>query len=190
MFKKTAIMAAPVLASAALVAAGLSGSTIQANASDGGDPHAPGVTSAKLVSTSGCNGTTQRRTYNKGMSGSVFAGSDTGAIIVPGTLLKVRGPSSGRDVLSVNLSAQSYTDNGSQGRVKVLLDGVPMGPSDLNTGSLSYADGISSFAQNYCRKIGPGRHGLRVVISDNDFGAAGSYSFGLYDPMIHVELSK
>jgi hypothetical protein len=109
---------------------------------------------------------------------------------MPGSIIRLKGPQSGRDVLSVNLSAAALLDTSSEGRVKVLLDGVPMAPSDLNTGSLDDdSGGYGTFAQNYCRNIGPGGHSLRVVISDNDFGQSGDFFFSLIDPMVHVEQS-
>jgi hypothetical protein len=76
--------------------------------------------------------------------------------------------------------------------VKVLLDGVPMGPANTSTGSVFDTDSgqyYGTFAQNYCKNIGPGFHNFRVVMVDNDFGAAGNYSFYLRDPLIHVEQS-
>jgi hypothetical protein len=186
-FKKSMVIAAPVLASAAIVAAGLGVST-QADAS--GHKYAgPALASHKSDSTTKCDAGVQKRTFNRGVSGWIYAGSDSGPTIMPGSIIRVHGPQSGKDVLSVNLSAASYLDSGSTGRVKVLLDGVPMAPADLNTGSLSYNAGYSTFAQNYCRKIGPGAHNMRVVISDDDGGNAGNYYWELSDPMVHVEQS-
>ncbi len=188
MFKKSMVIAAPVLASAAIVAAGLGAGT-QANAAGGHQPAAPTMSAMRSSSTTTCDGGVQKATRNRGVSGWIYTGSDDGQIIMPGSIIRLHGPRTGRDVLSVNLSAESYLYSGSQGKVKVLLDGVPMAPSDLNTGSTSDAPGYSTFAQNYCRNIGPGRHSLRVVISDNDFGQTGDYFFELKDPMIHVEQS-
>jgi hypothetical protein len=188
-FKKTLVIAAPVLASAAIVAGGLSASSIQANAADNNQP--PTFNPAKRVDTTTCDGGGQKAVWNRGVSGFISAGSDDGPFIMPNSVIRVQGPRTGRDVLSVNLTAESYLEAGAVGRVKVLLDGVPMAPSDLNTGSQDFDDtGYGEFGQNYCRNIGPGGHSLRVVLSTVDFGAAGDFFFYLNDPMVHVEQSN
>jgi hypothetical protein len=185
-FKKTLVIAAPVVASAALVAGGLGASSMQANASDSNHP--PTMTSNKASDTTTCDGGVQKHTWNRGVSGYIQTVSGSGSTIMPNSIIRLHGPSSGRDVLSVNLSAEAYVDSGSQGRVKVLLDGVPMAPSDLNAGSLYDDSGFGNFGQNYCRNIGPGGHSLRVVISD--FSSTAGFSFYLHDPMVHVEQSE
>jgi hypothetical protein len=185
-YKKTLVIAAPVLASAALVAGGLGASSMQANAT-GADNH-PTVTASKAADTTTCDGGAQTHTWNRGVAGYIQTVSGNGPTIMPNSVIRLHGPRSGRDVLSVNLSAEAYLDPGSQGRVKVLLDGVPMAPSDLNAGSLDDdANGFGTFAQNYCRNIGPGGHSMRVVISNSSTTAG--FSFYLHDPMVHVEQS-
>jgi hypothetical protein len=190
-FKKTLVMTAPVLASAALVAGGLGAGTLSANAASA---HHDVKAGFAIPAKSGSNETTcvggaQEKTWNGGVHDVVYAQSNTGSTIVPGTIFRVKGPSSGRDVLSVNFSAMTYLDNTSYGQVKVLLDGVPMAPSDLNGGSPFYAQGYSTFSQNYCHNIGPGHHSLRVVIADVENSTSTGY-FELYDPMIHAEKSE
>jgi hypothetical protein len=191
-FKKTLIMTAPVLASAALVAAGLSASTLQADAAARShhDPKAPFGRAMKAGNEVSCVGGAQKATYNGGVHDTVFASSDNGPTIVPGTLFRVNGPRHGRDVLSVSFTALDYLSSTSaQGKVKVLLDGIPMAPSDLNNGSPIYAQGYGTFAQNYCRNIGPGAHSLRVTISDVASGT-NTGSLYLWDPMLHAEKSE
>jgi hypothetical protein len=190
-FKKTLIMTAPVLASAALVAGGLGASTLQANAAGSHhDSKAPFGRAMKTGNEVSCVGGAQKATYNGGVHDTVYASSDNGPTIVPGTLFRVNGPRHGRDVLSVSFTALDYlTSTSSQGKVKVLLDGVPMAPSDLNNGSPIYAQGYGTFAQNYCRNIGPGPHSLRVTISAV---ASGTNTGALYlwAPMLHAEKSE
>ncbi|MDX6318636.1 MAG: hypothetical protein QOD35_2036 [Nocardioidaceae bacterium] len=191
MFKKTLIMTAPVLASAALVAGGLSASTLQADAAGSHhDSKAPFGRAMKTGNEVSCVGGAQKATYNGGVHDTVSASSNNGPTIVPGTLFRVNGPRHGRDVLSVSFTAQDYLDsNSSQGKVKVLLDGIPMAPSDLNNGSPIYAQGYGTFAQNYCRNIGPGHHSLRVTISDVASGTSAGALY-LWDPMLHAEKSE
>jgi hypothetical protein len=90
----------------------------------------------------------------------------------------------------MSFTASDYLDsNSSQGKVKVLLDGIPRAPFDLNNGSPIYAQGYGTFAQDYCRSVGPGHHSLRVTISDV---ASGTNTGALYlwDPMLHAEKSE
>jgi hypothetical protein len=190
-FKKTLVMTAPVLASAALVAGGLGAGTLSANAANAHhNAKPPFATAAKTGGTeTTCTGGAQKNTLNGGVHDYVYTQSNTGSTIVPGTVFRVKGPKSGRDVLSVSFTAQTYLSSGSEGRVKVLLDGVPMPPSDLNDGTPIYASGSSWFAQNYCRNIGPGHHSLRVVIDDVTSSTTPGYLY-LYDPMIHAEKSE
>jgi hypothetical protein len=193
--KKSLALAAPIAALAAVIAAGAAAGPSTATA-DGGDKNGPAAAAVSKASGSvvKCDGGAQKKVWNRGVSDEWFyTASDTGATVVPGSILRIKGPSSGKDVVSVNVSALAYLYDGSTGYVKVLLDGVPMAPSNSSTGSMFETDNgqyYGTFAQNYCKNIGPGYHNFRVVIVDNDGGAAGSYYFYLKDPLIHVEQSS
>jgi hypothetical protein len=190
-------IAAPLAAAAALVATGLSAGSSSAASSGGDDKFAPsyGTTaqSAKAAGVTKCDGGVQKKVWNRGAEGWQYATSDGGDITLPGSVIRIKGPNSGKDALSVNLSALAYLSAGSTGYAQVILDGTPMKPSDISAGSY-YADdsgeSYGTFAQNYCRNIGPGYHNLKVVLTDDDFGAAGSYYFELHEPMVHVELAE
>lgn len=193
--KKLALTGALAVPAALILAATVSAGPGSA-AGNGDDPNAPGVGTGKLAaasaSASTCDGTVQKRVVNRGTNGWVYAGSDTGALVLPGTAMRFQGPSTGSDVINVNLSAQSYLSPGSTGYVKVLMDGIPIRPSDSSFGTSFYdsGTGYGTFAQNYCRKIGPGYHDFRVEISDNDGGQTGNYYFELKDAMVHIQRSE
>ena len=100
---------------------------------------------------------------------------------VPGLNIVQTGGAGGQTALFLRGTNANHT--------KVLLDGIPMAPSDLNNGSPIYAQGYGTFAQNYCRNIGPGAHSLRVTISDVASGT-NTGSLYLWDPMLHAEKSE
>jgi hypothetical protein len=174
-------IAAPVVAAAALVATGLASGSSSATSTGGTDKNAPsyGKTAkvAKAAGVTKCDGGAQKKVWNRGAAGWQYTTSDGLPLTIPGSVIRIKGPKSGKDALSVNVSALAYLSTGSTGYVQVLLDGTPMKPSDVSTGSYYYnEDDYGTFAQNYCRSIGG--------------GAAGSYYFELNDPMIHVELAE
>jgi uncharacterized membrane protein len=194
--KKLALSAAVAVPTAALLAASVSAGPSSA-AGNGDDTKAPsyGVSKAaqRATDVAKCDGGVQKRVWNRGAPDWIYTTSDGGATVLPGSNIRIKGPSSGTDVLSVDLGAQAYLSPGSTGYVKVLVDGIPMRPSNGSTGS-SYEDYSNdyygTFAQNYCRKIGPGYHDFQVVLVDNDFGQAGNYYFELHDPMVNVEQAE
>ncbi|MBA2444586.1 MAG: hypothetical protein H0V49_04570 [Nocardioidaceae bacterium] len=181
--------AVSLAAGGAIIAAAMAAVPNTATAAGGEDTPPVAEQQAAALVVSGCDGGEQKATWNRGYSGFLQS-TDASSTTLPGDPVRIRGPQTGRDVVSVNLSAGSYLDSGAQGTIKVLLDGVPMAPSDVSTGSTFYPEGYGTVARNYCRKIGDGSHRLRVVFSANDFGAAGTSSFYLQDPMVHVEQSK
>ena len=193
--KKLALSAAVAVPTAALLAASVSAGPSSA-AGNGDDAKAPSFGVARSAQRASdvakCDGGVQKRVWNRGAPDWVYATSDGGSTVLPGSSIRIKGPQSGTDVLSVNLSALAYLSPGSTGYVKVLVDNVPMRPSNGSTGSYYYDDAGSygTFAQNYCRKIGPGYHDFQVVLIDNDGGQAGNYYFELHDPMVHVEQAE
>jgi hypothetical protein len=188
-FKKTLTIAAPLIATATIATAVLTAGTTTANAGKQ-DPNdsRPAAVSHK-ASSNKCDGGAQKKTWNRGTNGWIFADNNS-PTVVPGSTIRIKGPSQGHDALNVNLSAHSWMSSSVEGRVKVTLDGVPLAPSDLSTGSVFYTEGYGTFAQNYCKNIGPGFHNLKVELSVNDWGQAGTYYFELKDPMINVEQAE
>ena len=175
--KKLALSAAVAVPTAALLAAGVSAGPSSA-AGNGDDTHAPsfGVSKAaqRATDVAKCDGGVQKRVWNRGAPDWIYTTSDGGATVRPGSNIRIKGPSSGLDVLSVSLGAQAYLSPGSTG-------------SSYEDYSNDY---YGTFAQNYCRKIGPGYHDFQVVLVDNDFGQAGNYYFELHDPMVNVEQAE
>jgi hypothetical protein len=194
--KKSFAIAAPIAAVATAVVLAGAGAAPSTATAQGGDKNGPAV--AKVGKSSGdtvkCDGGAQKKVWNRGISDQwVYTTSDGGPTVIQPSVLRIKGPSSGKDVVSVNVSALAYLYDGSTGYVKVLLDGVPMAPANSSTGSVFDTDSgnyYGTFAQNYCKSIGPGYHNFRVVMIDNDGGAAGSFYFYLKDPLIHIEQSE
>lgn len=185
MFKKSIALAVPALAAGALVAAGIGGPSVQAN-SDPGSKAAivKDAKAAKAVTIKKCDGTTQKKVADRGIAGYVYTSSTT-PVNLTGSAATFKGPKHGKDVLSVNFSASAYAAN-NYGQVKVLLDGVPMAPSDNVDGSWIYqTDEYGDFSRNYCGKIGKGKHTVKVVYNTTGGGS----SLYLFDPMLHVEQS-
>jgi hypothetical protein len=185
-FKKSIALAIPALAATALVAASLSGGSVQANS----DPQpkaaiTKGAKAAKAVTLASCTGGAQKKAADRGVNGYVFtsnSGSDTSLI---GSAAKFTGPNKGKDTISVNFSALAYAGT-NYGQVKVLLDGIPMKPSDNVDGSWIYnIDEYGDFSRNYCARIGKGVHTVRVAYKTN----SGGYLY-LFDPMLHAEQSR
>jgi hypothetical protein len=184
-FKKPIAIAVPTLAAAALVAAGLGGGASQATDSD----RAPLPKAAKkAVVITKCDGGAQKRSWDRGVGGGVYNTAGTGETTVPGSTISFKGPKKGKDVLSVDLAAQAYLSAG-YGQVKVLLDGIPMKPSDNVEGNYHFAPAgqYADFSRNYCRKVGKGTHTLTVTIRNQ---AAAGNVFYLFDEMYHAELSN
>jgi hypothetical protein len=191
--KRLRIAAAVVIPSLALVGASLAvdgGAATAAKSHD--NANAPKITAksaAKRAPAARCDGGYQKKVWNRGAHDWQWAESSSGPLLLQGTHFRFKGPDRGRDVLSANLSAMAYLYSGSYGKVKVLVDGFPMRPSDPSNGSYYYDAGTyGTFAQNYCKVIGPGWHDFQITIEDKQ--ASSGYYFGLNDAMVHVEQNE
>jgi len=183
-FKRSLATAGTVVAAAALITGG---ANLGAQADNDAKAAPPKV--AKAATTTACDGGKQKHSWDRGVRDFFGVSDQDGASLLPGSNVKVKGPSHGKDVLSVNVSAGTYLDNGAYGQVKVLLNGSPMKPSDNVDGSWFYGPtNYGDFARNYCAKIGPGNHSLRVVLEAEDIDGTAD-SFYLQDAMLHAELS-
>jgi len=183
-FKKSLATAGTVVAAAALI----TGAANLGAQADNDDKAAP-PKMAKAATTTACDGGAQKKSWDRGVRDYFGVSDQDGGSLLPGSKVKVKGPSHGKDVLSVNLSAGTYLDNGAYGKVKVLLDGTPMKPSDNVDGSWFFGPtGYADFARNYCAKIGKGNHSLRVVLAAEDTDGTSDW-FYLQDAMLHAELS-
>jgi len=190
-FKKSIALAVPALAATALVAASLSGGAVQASSADQNEKpvFAKSAKAAKAVVLSSCTGGAQKKAADRGIVGYVYAQDNNLFTNLTGSTVKFRGPNHGKDIISVNFSAGTYLDSGEYGRIKVLLDGIPMKPSDNVDGSWLYHTGYSDVSRNFCGKIGKGVHTLRVQYAGYDWDGSTDY-FYLYDPMLHAEQSN
>ena len=113
-----------------------------------------------------CTGGVQKKVGDRGISGYVYTSNAVSDVNLIGSAVKFRGPATrqGRDqrqLLGPGLRHSNY------GQVKVLLDGIPMAPSDNVDGSWIYqTDEYGDFSRNYCGHIGKGIHTVRVSLQD------------------------
>ena len=179
------IAAAPVLVAGALLVAG---TPALSQASDGG--HGPSAqqgeprirAAAARVATEPCVGGAQKKAYSGGNAGWFWAGSDS---LVPGASFQFQGPSSGKDTVFVTFTAfDTYTSSGESGQAKVLLDGVAIAPSDAGVEYFNSSDNYHALTGQYCAKVGPGSHRVKVVL--DSYSGTDVY---VYNPMLHVEVA-
>lgn len=134
------------------------------------------------TATDPCVGGGQKKSFTGGHADWF---TTTASSTVPGTTFQFKGPSSGKDTVYVNLSAyDTYAESGQYGQARVLLDGVDMAPASSATEYFNEADNYSVTAGQYCAKVGPGNHKVRLVLSSYYGG-----SVYLYNPMLHVEVA-
>lgn len=188
MKKRFIAAAVPVLVAGSLAAAAPSMS--QAAAGTDGPQAAPKVSAkaaaAELVP---CVGGKQKKALTGGHAGWM---SSSSATVVPGTELSFRGPEKGKDTVFVTLTAvNTYVNSSSDnGRIHVQIDGVDLKPGNT-AAEYTYAANnyVGSFAGQYCAKVGPGWHDLRVVLGSSDWDSSGGDLAWLYNPMVHVEVA-
>lgn len=181
------IAAATVSVAAAATLAALGTPTLS-QATDGRDP-APSqgrpqvAEGAARAATDSCTAGAQKKAYTGG-HGYWF--ESTSSSVVPGTTFQFKGPSSGKDTVFVDLTAfEVYADSGEYGRARVTLDGVTMEPADVDTEYFNETDNYTGLATQYCGKVGPGFHKVRVWL--DSYNGTSVY---LYNPMVHVEVAK
>jgi hypothetical protein len=136
-----------------------------------------------------CVGGKQKKAMTGGHAGWMSSSSST---IVPGTELSFRGPEKGKDTVFVTFTAvNTYVNDPTDlGRVHIQIDGLDLKPGNTAAESIFNSNNyVASFAGQYCVKVGPGWHDLRVVLESVDpNGSTGDVAW-LYNPMVHVEVA-
>ena len=186
MKKRFIAAAVPVLVAGSLAAAAPSMS--QAAGSNDGPQTAPKVgakaAAAELVP---CVGGKQKKAMT---GGHAYWFSTTSSAIVPGTELSFRGPEHGKDTVFVTFTAtNTWADTADAGQVRVQLDGVEIKPGNGGAEYFYSDNNYASFAGQYCVKVGPGWHDLRVVLDSHDSNGSGSDIAYLHNPMVNVEVA-
>lgn len=178
----TVVLAAGVLAaSTPTLSQAAGGSAIRSEDRHSAAPTARDAQSRAAITP--CKGGVQKKAYSGGHSG--WFGTN-GSDVVPGANYRFKGPSSRKDAVFVSLTAfDTYTDSGSYGRARVLLDGVEMAPADTAGEYFYNSNNNEALAGQYCGRVGSGWHRVKVVL--DSFG--GDYSY-LYNPMVHVEVAN
>lgn len=188
MKKRFIAAAVPVLVAGSLAAAAPSMS--QAAAGKDGTQTAPRINAkAAAAEIVPCVGGKQKKAMTGGHANWM---SSTSATVVPGTELSFRGPENGKDTVFVTFTAVHTYVNASEdnGRIRVQLDGVDLKPGNAAVERTYYANNyVGSFAGQYCVKVGPGWHDLRVVLESTDWDNDSSDIAWLYNPMVHVEVA-
>lgn len=179
------IAAAPVLVAGALLVAGTPALSQASDPADGptaqkGEPRIRA--GAARIATDSCVGGAQKKAYSGGNTNWFWAGNDA---LVPGASFQFKGPSSGKDTVFVTFSAfETWAPSGEAGQAKVLLDGVAMAPSSAAVEYFNEGDNYQAMTGQYCAKVGPGSHRVKVVL-DSYYGN----DVYLYNPMLHVEVA-
>lgn len=174
--------AVPLLLAGAL-AATAPGTSQAADPSDKGAA-APTTQSAKLAAITPCRGGKQKRALMGGSSDWISTSSTSP---VPGTELLFRGPRKRRDTVFVTFTApDTWASASDYGRVRVQLDGVDMKPASGAAEYFYEHANNSSFAGQYCARVGKGLHQVEVILEAN--GA--SPTVYLRNPMLYAEVAE
>lgn len=186
MKKRFIAAAVPVLVAGSLAAAAPS----MSQAADKDDAQTPPKVSAKVAAAeiAPCAGGKQKKAVSTGHSGWTWTDSSA---TIPGGLSKFRGPSSGKDTVFVTLTAHhTFASTNDYARVRVLLDGVEMNPTQGNQEYFYSMTNYGSLAGQYCGKIqGGGFHRVRVILDSFDGSGDGSDTAYLNNPMVNVEVA-
>ena len=184
MKKRFIAAAVPVLVAGSLAAAAPGMSQAADNDDKAAQLAAPKASAVAAAEVTPCTGGAQKKAMTGGSSDWVEA---TSPITVPGTFQQFKGPKSGKDTVFVTLTAHHtwVANNGDMGRARVLLDGVDMTPTTGGNEYFYYDSNSGSLAGQYCAKVGPGFHKVRVILEN--FGSGSSY---LHNPMVHVEVAN
>ena len=179
------IAAAATIAAAGTLAA--LGTPALSQASDGRDQtpaqSRPQHSDGARASTTPCSGGAQKKAFTGGQP-SWF--NTTASAVVPGTTYQFQGPASGKDTVFVDLTAYDvYADPSQAGQLLVTLDGNAMTPADTAGEYFYESDNFSALAGQYCAKVGPGTHRVKVWL--NSFYGGYVYS---YNTMVHVEVAN
>lgn len=182
------IAAVPVLLAGSLAAT--TPSLSQAAGGDESKQAAPrgATTVSRLAATSPCAGGAQKKAFSGGYAGWF---STSSAATVPGTVWNFRGPRRFRDTVFITVTApNTYAESGDSGRVRVLLDGVDVKPGATASEYFYGTNQYSSFAGQYCVRVGRGLHQLRVELESNDWNGSSSDTAYLSNPMLHAEVAE
>jgi len=185
---------------AATIAVSTAGLAMAAGGQEGGQRAAGDSVSARAVTPAiACDGGVQKRVYNRIKNTPFTFNEASGTPFVPGAALVVAGPARGVDTVSIEFSAESQLGGSTAGDnlvdwmgLEVLVDGVPIQPftavGDVLaiTGSNSY----NSNAAQFCTKIKPGRHVIRVRTNLHDGNNNNNLTGWLDDYTLHVEQSQ
>ena len=183
------IAAATVSVAAAATLAALGTPTLS-QATDGGrhpepSQSRPQAAEAAARSTGDCVGGAQKKAFTGGQPGW-YETTSAYASTVPGTTFQFRGPSSGKDTVFVDVTAfDVYAASGQYGQVRVTLDGTTLTPTDAATEWFSETDNLTPYAGQFCGKVGPGTHKVKVWLDSYYAG-----STWLYNTMAHVEVAN
>ncbi len=177
----TTVLAAALLAASTPTLSQAAGGS--ASRSDDRHSAAPTARDAQSrASIDPCKGKAQKRAYSGGHSGWF---TTNGSDVVPGASYRFKGPSGGKDAVFVTVTAfDTYTEAGTSGRARVLLDGVEMAPADTSPEYFYNNNNYEALAGQYCARVGSGWHRVKVVLA----ASGGGYAY-LYNPMLHVEVA-
>ena len=190
--RKTPTVATGVaIAAGGLMAAALVTPTLSASADNDGNgsarTEAAHDSSGQRVGFT-CNGGAQRLVRTLGMFDDTLNVPADGSARLPGTI-RFKGPKRGKDVVSVNLTAEGGLESNSAGFVDVRLDGKPLKPGSL-TNFVYLLEGTANThtvgAAQFCGKVGRGRH--NITIRFRDTGATSGWH--VHTAMAHVEVNK
>ena len=184
--RRVGLLAGPALLVGGLVVLAAPGPG-QAQDTGGTRPVAPPV--SRAAATAPCVGGATVKSFTGGYDDwlSVSSGSQQ----VPGTLFRFKGPTKGKDVVSVTVTSPlTYISSGDYGNVRVLLDGTPMAPSDLSGDWLYPDSNYGSYASQFCATVGKGGHSIRLVMKSVDSNSSGYDYTQLFHPMLHAEVNK
>lgn len=194
MYRKIIVGAAAT--TLALSSAGL------ALAAGGNDPQGkPSGVRAKTLTPEGahkCDGGKTLQTWNRIVS-SPYTFGEGPAVDVPGAALTFKGPKYGKDTISIAFSGETnlYGSTDSDERwdwmgVEVYVDGVPIQPYTAAGDVYAFAGpgGYDSHAAQFCTKVGPGEHKIRVKLNLKDQLNDDSLSGWIDDYTLHVERAQ
>jgi hypothetical protein len=187
---------------AATIAVSTAGLAMASSGHQGGQLAAGDRVSARIIPTVlACDGGVQKRVYNRIRSTQFTFSEALGNpfVPVPNAALVVNGPAWGVDTLSIEFSAETQMGGSSAGDnlydwmgLEVLVDGVPIQPFTPagDVLAITGANSYNSNAAQFCTKIRPGRHVIRVLTNLHDGNVDDSLTGWLDDYTLHVEQSQ
>ena len=135
-----------------------------------------------------CNGGAQRLVRTLGLFDETLNIPADGSARLPGTI-RFKGPKKGKDVVSVNVTAEGGLESNTAGYVDVRVDGKPLKPGSLSNFAYLLEGTTNTHAvgsAQFCGKVGRGRHNLTIRFRDT--GATSGWH--VHTAMAHVEINK